>query len=490
MTSDEFIFIFFLFSAAHCIQKKGRSDKQDASDIIAIFGAHNLTDEHEANKLSLTPELIRIHEDWNPNIESFDADIAMLTFKAGNIKNTMFIKPVCLWKEEEEEEEQLMPDYFESNRPFNTKVPKENGTVTGWGQSQHLRKSEFIPTELLVPIQTNEFCFSRNHNLQRLSSRRTICAGAGDGSGICFGDSGGSLVVEVESTFYFRGIISSSMKNRFHSCDVETYQIYTDVLQYLRWIKNRMKQVVCRIITRGDWDGERNEKICIIDDQLIDEEGFTIDNDFDEKFLSIQFYEKKINFLPEYVAKTFPNLFVYQAPRCALKHISEKCFDNLNKLGRLLLSENKIESIASDAFKDLKELEDLQLMDNKIKVVDPKWFQFLSKLKWLNMKNNEIENLDANTFENLINLEYLYLNSNKLTSIPGNLIEKNSELLAIDLSDNQIKVINPDMFDQLLKLYSINLENNDCVNRNYESKWDFQSTKEQLNENCQNDSEK
>ena len=194
----------------------------------------------------MTPDSVQIHEDWDPDDESFDADIAIMTFKKGSIRVTMYSKPICLWEEEEEvKEEQFGSAHIPEIKPVN---PSENGTVSGWGQSQYVEKSEPIPTKLTIPIDENKFCISANDELEPLSSQRTICGGAGDGSGICFGDSGGSLVVEVESTFYFRGIISSSLMNEVNSCDVETYQIYTDVLQYRRWIKNKMKQVVCRII--------------------------------------------------------------------------------------------------------------------------------------------------------------------------------------------------------------------------------------------------
>ena len=366
----------------------------------------------------MTPESIQIHEYWNPGKASFDADIAMLIFEKDSIQETMFIQPICLWNEEE---------HFLSG----------NGTVSGWGKSRlDSKKFELIPSELEIPIHKNEDCFSKDDELQSLSSKRTICAGAGDGSGICFGDSGGSLVVRVNSTFFFRGIISSTLTNGFGSCDVDTYQIYTDALKYFQWMKNKMKQVVCRIIDT-DWTGA-NFTTCFVDNkQFIDEEGFTIDKNF-KKDLKVEkiFVEgnQNINFLPEDVAKKFANLIEYSAYYCALKHINEKNFANLVKLSGLVLHQNKIESIASNAFKDLSELENLSLDDNKLKVFDPKWFQSLTKLKFLNLDHNEIVSLGDNTFKNLINLEKLFLRCYNLTSIPRKLFKYNSQLKIMLLS--------------------------------------------------------
>ena len=191
----------------------------------------------------MTPESIQIHEDWNTFDESYDADIAMLTFKAGSIKNTMFIQPICLWKEEHKE------------------FPLEIGTFVGWGQRQHRGNFEPIPSKLTVLIHTNEDCFSENYELESLSSQRTFCGGAGDGTGPCFYDSGSSVVIKVESTFYLRGIFSSILLSEIRTCDLDTYQIYTDAFKYLRWMQNKMNKVVCKI------NMENESKSCVVDHQ-------------------------------------------------------------------------------------------------------------------------------------------------------------------------------------------------------------------------------
>ena len=448
LTRDYIIFFFFKFSAAHCIQNKGRIDKLSTSNVSAIFGAHNLTDSYEAGKFSLTPESIQIHEDWNKDEDgSFDADIAIMTFEKNKILRTHYIRPICLWNEEGEK-----------------KIPSGNGIVSGWGQSRHTpKKFEPVSTKLEVPIRTNEFCFSTNDELRDLSSHRTICAGAGDGSGICFGDSGGSLVVQVNSTFYFRGIISSTLTNEVGSCDVSTYQIYTDALKYFRWMKYKMKQVVYEISTDGDWRG-KNFTTCYVDGgQYIDEEGFTIDSTLEGNSIVKEMYVEfflNINFLPEDVAEKFPNLVEYHAKYGTLKLINERNFANLTKLKRINLMENRIESIASDAFKDLSELKQLSLSYNRIKVIDPKWFQSLTNLEFLSLYENEIKLIASDAFKDLRELEQLNLSTNKIKVVDPQWFQSLTKLKVLGLGNNTIKVVDSKNFNNLLKLTTLQLYDN------------------------------
>lgn len=70
---------------------------------------------------------------------------------------------------------------------------------------------------------------------------------------------------------------------------------------------------------------------------------------------------KKIRFLPEKVAESFPDLLHYLAQRCAITEISIVNFENLTKLRNLNLRENQIEKIADNTFNDLKSLTHLWL---------------------------------------------------------------------------------------------------------------------------------
>lgn len=210
-------------------------EKLLAREIVILLGAHNISQKYERERLSLSPRSIIIHEDWNPHILRYDADIAMLTFDR-EIATSDFIQPICLW-----------------NSP--TSPSAQLGTVVGWGQSEDKSKHyEPIPSQLKVPIHRNVDCFLENSNLAKISSRRTFCAGSSNGSGVCLGDSGHGLFIRHDQAFYLKGIVSSSQVDD-GSCDVNHNAVYTNVIMFSEWIK---KILNVDIDLLDDEDGTEN----------------------------------------------------------------------------------------------------------------------------------------------------------------------------------------------------------------------------------------
>lgn len=188
-------------------------------DILAVFGAHDLTNQYETERYALTPKEICIHDEWNHLITRFDADVSLLKFEDGAIHFNKFVHPICLW--------------HSKNDPNVTE-----GVVTGWGRSQNTsRPHENLPNLVKAMIQTNEDCFLEEEKLLPLSSKRTFCAGLRNGSGVCVGDSGAGLFIEVDGVYYLRGIVSSSVING-GGCDVWKNAVYTNVLKFDGWIKD------------------------------------------------------------------------------------------------------------------------------------------------------------------------------------------------------------------------------------------------------------
>lgn len=158
---------------------------------------------------------IHIHNNWNPKTVAFDSDIAVLVLER-KITFDNYIQPICMG----------------SNIEFLT-----NGFVVGFGKSEDESKThENIPKVLGTPIHKNEDCFLTNNDLVLLSSKKTFCAGTGNGQGVCNGDSGSGLMVQHNGFYYFRGIVSSSLRNDKFGCDVNSYAIFTDVLKFIDWI--------------------------------------------------------------------------------------------------------------------------------------------------------------------------------------------------------------------------------------------------------------
>lgn len=205
-------------------------DKFEPAEVIALFGAHNLSYENEPGRLSLSPQKIHIHNQWDPNLRSYDADIALLVFESGKIQLTHLIQPICLW----------------SSRNV---IAETEGTVVGWGKSGDPYKiHENVPKKIQVPMFTNEECFLETHELAQISSKRTFCAGFRNGTGVCIGDSGSGFFVKIEDSYYLRGIVSSSLVGMMH-CDVTKYAVYTNILAFTSWIAYTMKEGVQPIET-------------------------------------------------------------------------------------------------------------------------------------------------------------------------------------------------------------------------------------------------
>ena len=433
-----------------------------ARDLIALLGAHNLNDSYEIGRTPLSPEKFEVHDDWNPNHENFDADIAIIRFQIGTITFSTNVQPICMWNEK-----------FD---PIQT-----DGYTAGWGQSENLEKKfEEIPTKLRIPIHENFNCLLTTIELADLASNRTFCAGKGDGTGTCTGDSGGGVSIKVGPFFYFRGIVSAGLWDGM-SCDAFKYSIFTDVLKFTPWIDRIMREDGEILIQKVVRDNLRctlekssrsklkmryaNLKTCSINDQKFVGEGFSIANDVDpsvEAFLISD--NKEVKFLPERLDKFFPGLIAYEIKNCLIRTVTEKHFKDLYKLEYLDLSNNEIDSIDRDSFKDLKNLEFLKLSSNKIRTIDPNLFKSLEALWQLRIGGNQIKLLDEKMFNILRNIREISLDNNKIVTVPANLLQQNFKLEEIRLGGNKIQTISSTMFDHLYNLNYVGLKKNVCVN--------------------------
>ena len=172
-----------------------------AHELIVLFGVYNLSDHYEVGRITLSPEKIKVHPDWNSSDTRQDADITIMTFESGAIPSSKFIQPICLWSD-------AIP-------PTQT-----NGYIGSWGVNRQSQNAyEGTPSKRKVQIVFNIFCFLRTKNLTNLATSRTFCAGSGNETGICEGDNGGGVTIQVGSVFYFRGIVSSSLYDQI-SCDL------------------------------------------------------------------------------------------------------------------------------------------------------------------------------------------------------------------------------------------------------------------------------
>jgi Leucine rich repeat len=125
------------------------------------------------------------------------------------------------------------------------------------------------------------------------------------------------------------------------------------------------KQVQCE--RAGDlywsYDFIGTAKTCFMQGTtVINEIGSTFSTTPDASMVGLNFEgNKNIEYLPENIAETFPNLLGYDAWKCSIKIIFKAMFKNMNKLKVLSLQNNQIERISSDTFEDLVSLKYLWL---------------------------------------------------------------------------------------------------------------------------------
>lgn len=131
-----------------------------------MFGAYDLDEAFYSGTFSTSPAEVILHDDWNPSIVSYDADIAMLVTEE-EVPMTKSIKPICLWESSAE------PNIDE-------------GYIAGWGKSEDKELNK-IPKQLKIPIKKGVDCLLDNPEFSKISSKRTICGGSRKDAGPCLG---------------------------------------------------------------------------------------------------------------------------------------------------------------------------------------------------------------------------------------------------------------------------------------------------------------
>jgi len=158
-----------------------------------------------------------IHHDWNPYIDSYDADIAILELEE-EVNFNRYIQPICILE------------------AGSVPASKTYGIVAGFGKSEFADVQE-IAKLVPIPIHDNQKCYSSNNVFDGLLSHRGFCGGYANGTGVCTGDSGSGLIVIHNDTYYLRGIVSASLSGPLNGCNLKAYSVFTDVLEFTGWIK-------------------------------------------------------------------------------------------------------------------------------------------------------------------------------------------------------------------------------------------------------------
>lgn len=112
-------------------------------------------------------------------------------------------------------------------------------TVWGWGRLSYKGERSHILQSVKVPITSREEC---QKHLSHTINQNMICAGGEEGKDACLGDSGGSLLVQVENRYVVCGVVSFG-KN----CALpEVSGVYANVARYTDWIIEMTKNADCK----------------------------------------------------------------------------------------------------------------------------------------------------------------------------------------------------------------------------------------------------
>ncbi|XP_017022879.1 serine protease gd [Drosophila kikkawai] len=247
-----------VISSAHCFRLFNM--RYTSNEVLVFLGRHNLKNWNEEGSLAAPVDGIYIHPDYNSQLSSYDADIAVIMLK-DEVRFNTFIRPACLWSGSSKAEY----------------IFGEHGLVIGWSfdrsnasqAQQHTaptmspikkitQDTTSTPKVVNAPVVGNAECFRANAHFRSLSSNRTFCAGiqieardthpGGSASASVFtGISGAGLLILKNNRWMLRGTVSATLpalpetesnrrQQQQQHCCRNQYMIYADVAKFLDWI--------------------------------------------------------------------------------------------------------------------------------------------------------------------------------------------------------------------------------------------------------------
>jgi secreted trypsin-like serine protease len=220
-----------LLSAAHCFFEKYSGERTRPHQVVAWVGKHNLLDNEEERAKAHRVSKIVLHEDWDLDPDSFDADVVLLLLdEKVDLSRSSFVGVVCL-------------------PPSSSGPVIGNGTMSGWGVSEwseaNKKTHSMTPNDLKLPAVTNDQCTDANDRFHELISNRTFCAGfVNQNKSACQGDSGSGFwqFDRTQKGFSLIGIVSGSIKSGGESaCNINTYSVFSDVGKFVDWINENVE---------------------------------------------------------------------------------------------------------------------------------------------------------------------------------------------------------------------------------------------------------
>ncbi|XP_050308708.1 serine protease gd-like [Anthonomus grandis grandis] len=219
-----------VITAAHCVTKTRTNVPVQPNRLIMYFGKYNRLS-FGADVQERNVESIKVHPSFNASV--YYNDIAVVTL-ASPVEFTNFVRPCCLWDDKDVNIENLVG---------------KRGLVVGWGFDQTGQLSKNLMQSELPIVSTKTCLFSNRNFFSQFTSDKNFCAGFRNETAVCNGDSGGGMTFPKPTqggtnvVWQLRGVISLGVARQSGGvCDPKEYSLLTDVAQYLRWIKDIMRE--------------------------------------------------------------------------------------------------------------------------------------------------------------------------------------------------------------------------------------------------------
>lgn len=201
----------FILTAAHCV------NETTTTHIHVLAGAnrrHPNTEEEKQRVQRSNVEGIHVHPEFNSN--NFVNDIALIRLKTSFVYDK-YVQPACLANEDPSIDDEL--------------------TILGWGVEEENGTSPESLKEAKVNMIDN--C---TEYWSDLDPSRQICVGKRiTGNSVCYGDSGGPLLMQQNEQYLLTGIVSYLDKCRTTTND-ESPNVFTLVSPFKSWILSIVNQ--------------------------------------------------------------------------------------------------------------------------------------------------------------------------------------------------------------------------------------------------------
>ncbi|CAH1184636.1 unnamed protein product [Phyllotreta striolata] len=214
----------YVLTAAHCTTAGVIA--VNPNDLVVVLGKHALWVDEDGEQ-TFYPTNVYVHENFTRT--TYHHDISLIKLNQPT-KYTEYVRPICLWSQSIEI----------------TPIVQTPGTAVGWGKD-HLgnKMTDLLMSAGMEVVDRLDCILSRPQYYSLLVNKDNFCAGFRNGTSVCNGDSGGGLIFPragtrgLDTIWEIRGIVSNSVGTLDRSCDPKHYVIFTDVAQYLDWIKQK-----------------------------------------------------------------------------------------------------------------------------------------------------------------------------------------------------------------------------------------------------------